>query len=70
MLQTPNYLENKICLNVNLPKLKTINGLRVCRQAHAYWADEYEMRKDPHQKKYYWLKGEFAQIYRICRDFV
>lgn len=59
-------LPNKICLNVNLPKLKKINGVKVCRQAHAYWADEYEMRKDPHQKKYYWLKGEFVNNDKGC----
>ncbi len=49
----------KTCLNVNIPIEKKIKGVKICRQAHAYWADDYEMREDPHHKNYYWLTGEF-----------
>ena len=56
-----NGLPEGICLNVNIPdiKEKDIKGVRVCRQANARWTEEYEKRKDPHQKDYYWLKGTF-----------
>lgn len=47
------------CLNVNIPLVKKIKGVRVCRQADAYWADGYDVREDPHHKNYYWLTGEF-----------
>ena len=48
------------CLNVNIPLVKKIKGIKICRQANAYWADEYIKCKDPHQKEYYWLTGEFV----------
>lgn len=50
------------CLNVNIPKLEknqNIKGVKVCRQAMAYWDDDYEERRDPHHHKYYWLTGVF-----------
>lgn len=47
------------CLNVNVPKLQSIKGMRVCRQAKANWEDEFETRIDPGHKEYYWLRGEF-----------
>lgn len=53
-------LPKGICLNVNIPKTKKIKGVKVCRQALAAWDDEYYERKDPHQKSYYWLTGQFS----------
>jgi 5'-nucleotidase len=46
---------------VNIPQLKTeeIKGIRVCRQAKAYWKDSFDKRYDQFGKPYYWLKGEF-----------
>ncbi len=54
-------LEKGICLNVNIPKLpaEEIKGVRVCRQAKAYWDDTFDERIDPLNKKYYWLAGSF-----------
>jgi 5'-nucleotidase len=48
------------CLNVNIPykNVSQIKGIRICRQAKAYWADEYYEREDPNNRKYYWLTGE------------
>jgi len=48
-------------LNVNFPKLpkQEIKGLRICRQAHAKWVEEFDQRNDPRGKEYYWLTGEF-----------
>jgi 5'-nucleotidase len=50
-----------ICLNVNIPQLKAeeIKGIKVCRQAKAYWKDSFDKRFDQFGKPYYWLKGEF-----------
>jgi 5'-nucleotidase len=50
-----------ICLNVNIPSLpeNEINGLRICRQAKGNWKEEFEKRKDPMGKTYYWLTGMF-----------
>jgi 5'-nucleotidase len=62
---TKNILENGLapgtCLNVNIPKLKKedIKGIKICRQAKAFWEDAFEKRIDPSGKPYFWLTGEF-----------
>ncbi|MDR1673654.1 MAG: 5'/3'-nucleotidase SurE [Bacteroidales bacterium] len=50
-----------ICLNVNIPKVhpSDIKGIRVCRQAHGYWREEFERRIDPYNHEYFWLTGNF-----------
>lgn len=50
-----------ICFNVNIPKLPSnkIKGIKICRQAHAFWEDKFDLRNDPLGKPYYWLTGEF-----------
>ena len=50
-----------VVLNVNIPKLKEeeIKGVRVCRQANGYWKENFDKRKSPYGKEYYWLSGEF-----------
>jgi 5'-nucleotidase len=46
-------------LNVNFPKGDGIKGIRVCRQANAKWAEEFDERIDPNKRNYYWLTGIF-----------
>jgi len=46
-------------LNVNFPKGADIKGIRICRQANAKWAEEFDERLDPHKRNYYWLTGVF-----------
>ncbi|MXV52667.1 5'/3'-nucleotidase SurE [Pedobacter sp. HMF7647] len=46
-------------LNVNFPKTDTIKGIKICRQANAKYAEEFDERLDPHKRKYYWLTGVF-----------
>ncbi len=50
-----------ICLNINIPSLpeNEIKGIRICRQARGNWKEEFEKRKDPMGKTYYWLTGSF-----------
>jgi len=50
-----------VCYNVNIPKLpySKIKGIKVCRQAKAFWDDKFDKRNDPLGKEYYWLTGEF-----------
>ena len=50
-----------VCLNVNIPKKSDIKikGIKICRQAHAFWADRFDKRMDQFGKPYYWLTGEF-----------
>lgn len=56
-----NGLPSGICLNVNIPAVPEdqIRGVRVCRQAHANWDEEFDHRKDPRGRDYFWLTGRF-----------
>ena len=51
-------------LNVNIPKNSAtpIAGLRLARQAHAKWQEEFDRRLDPYQRPYYWLIGSFVNL--------
>ena len=61
-----NVLNNKIpkgvVLNVNIPSIKKsdIKGVKICRQAMAYWVEEFDKRKNPLGQEYYWLTGKFV----------
>lgn len=63
---TLETLENKlptgVVLNVNFPKLKEseIKGIKVCRQAKAFYAQKFDKRQTPFGKDYYWLAGKFV----------
>lgn len=48
-------------LNVNIPALPAskIKGVKICRQAMAKWREEFDERKDPNNRTYYWLTGKF-----------
>ena len=52
------------CLNVNFPNLSIdkIKGVRICSQAHAFWADRFDKRLDQFGNPYFWLTGEFAEV--------
>ena len=56
-----NPLPEGICLNVNIPAVpaEEIKGIKICRQARGNWREEFEKRKDPMGKTYYWLTGVF-----------
>ena len=48
-------------LNVNIPKGKP-KGIKICRQAHGKWVEEFEKRTDPHGRDYHWLSGYFKNF--------
>ena len=52
------------CLNVNIPAISAekIKGIKVCRQAKAFWDEELDERLDPRGGKYYWLTGVFKNL--------
>ena len=54
-----NGLPEGTLLNVNFPKGDQIKGLKICRQANAKWAEDFEEREDPYRRPYYWLTGVF-----------
>jgi 5'-nucleotidase len=56
-----NGLQQGVCLNVNIPNVTADNlkGVKVCRQAYAFWEDKFDKRVDPSGRTYYWLTGKF-----------
>jgi 5'-nucleotidase len=40
--------------------LEEIKGMKICRQANAKWEEEFDERRDPNGKNYYWLTGRFV----------
>ncbi len=51
-------------LNVNVPPVpeNEIRGVVVTRQGKSMWNDEFESRRDPGNKQYFWLKGELVEL--------
>lgn len=48
------------CLNVNMPAVPKIRGVRVCAQAQGNWVREWECCPRADGTPYYWLTGEFV----------
>jgi len=59
-----NGLPNGTLLNVNVPPLseQEIQGVVITRQGKSIWNDEFEARRDPGNKQYFWLKGELVEL--------
>ena len=53
-----------VLLNVNIPDIKAedIKGVRVTRQAESRWQETFVERKDPANRTYYWITGEFVNL--------
>lgn len=51
-------------LNVNIPDVTKdeLKGFKICRQAVARWIEEFDERKDPRGRQYYWLTGKFVNF--------
>jgi len=51
-------------LNVNVPPVpeNEIRGVVITRQGKSIWNDEFEARRDPGNKQYFWLKGELVEL--------
>lgn len=55
-------IEKNIALNVNFPPIQKekIKGIKVCRQANALWEEDFDERKDPYGRRYFWMVGNFV----------
>jgi 5'-nucleotidase len=53
-----------VCLNVNVPSVprEEIKGIKICRQNHGVWREEFDHRTDPNGYDYYWLTGTFEDL--------
>ncbi len=59
-----NGLEKGVVLNANIPDIAKheIKGVKICRQARANWVEQFDKRKTPQGKDYYWLTGKFVNL--------
>ena len=57
---TNNTLPSGTLLNVNVPYCppEEIKGIKVTRQGNQYFQDDFDQRKDPRGRTYYWMKGK------------
>ncbi len=60
LLVAEKGLASGTLLNVNVPAIREseIKGVAVTKQARAVWNDQFESRKDPSNREYFWLTGE------------
>ncbi len=51
-----------IALNVNFPVIQKepIKGIKICCQANAAWEEQFDERKDPYGRSYFWMVGNFV----------
>jgi 5'-nucleotidase len=65
-----NGIPEHTCLNVNIPdiELNKINGIKICRQTKGKWIEEFDQRKNPSNRDYYWLTGQFTNFEPNAED--
>jgi len=57
-------LPKGVALNVNIPPKRNekIKGIKICRQARAKWEEQFDVRRDPTGRKYFWMAGNFVNF--------
>ncbi len=63
-----NGLPKWTCININVPDIKELKGIKVCRQAHGVWQEKFDKREDPHGQNYYWLTGAYQLLETKAED--
>ena len=57
-----------LCLNVNIPVVESIKGVRVCRQCRGLWREDFFPREDPNGRRYFWLTGKYTNYEPEAED--
>ena len=57
-----------LCLNVNIPVVDRIKGVRVCRQCRGLWREDFFPREDPNGRRYFWLTGKYTNYEPEAED--
>jgi len=55
-------------LNVNVPDVLPLKGIKVVRQANGRWVEKFIERTDPRGRTYYWLTGDFENLEPDAKD--
>jgi 5'-nucleotidase len=52
-------------LNLNIPKIPHVKGIKVCRQARGRWEQEFMPQQTPDGESVYWLTGDYVDALPI-----
>ncbi len=65
-----NGLGQGTSLNVNFPVVEAepIKGVKICRTAVGFWAEEFIPANHPHNKPVFWLSGGFTNLEPDAED--
>ena len=55
-------LPHGIFLNLNIPEVYPVKGLKVCKQADGRWTNEYMKSQNPSGEDVFWLTGAFVDF--------
>jgi len=55
-------MQKGIALNANFPPVQKecIKGIKICRQANALWEEQFDERRDPYGRRYFWMVENFV----------
>lgn len=49
-----------VCLNVNMPDVDKLQGMKICHMGLGDWHEEWQERDHPRGGKYYWIAGYYT----------
>lgn len=57
-------LPKSVYLNINVPAVpyEQIKGIQITQQGMAVYEEQYHVREDPYNRKYYWLTGKKVNV--------
>ncbi len=61
-------LPHGIYLNLNVPNMRDVKGIKVCRQADGKWTNEYKRSENATGDPVFWLSGAFVEKKPIQTD--
>lgn len=61
-------LPTATCLNINIPCTSEIKGIKICRQGHGHWEEEFDVCPHRSRKNLYWLTGDFKNLEPKAED--
>ena len=63
-----NGLPKGTYLNLNIPNIDNVKGIKVCRQAEGRWTNEYKHSEDAKGNPVFWLTGSFESANPTHQD--
>ncbi len=65
-----HHYHRPLCLNVNIPGPEhgPVRGIRICRQTHGYWTEEFEEVTGDNGRPAYLLRGSYHNLEPQARD--